>query len=225
MNLSIKDWAVEDRPREKLMEKGALYLSDAELLAIIIGSGSAKESALDLAKKIIQHFKGINHLALAEIEDLLKISGIGPAKAVGILSSFELGKRAKFSPSSLKKIQSSKDAFDILYPILGSLKHEEFWVLILNRANVPIKKINISKGGVAGTVVDIKIIAKEIIKNLACGIIIAHNHPSGNLNPSAEDLSITKKIKNSMELIDCNLLDHLIISNHSYYSFSDEGMM
>ncbi|MEY5040629.1 MAG: repair protein RadC [Bacteroidota bacterium] len=225
MNISIKNWDIQDRPREKLMEKGADVLTDAELLAIILGSGSAKESALDLAKKIIRVIGSLDKLAKASVNDLTKISGIGPAKAISIISVFELGRRRKSDAEIITKISSSNDAYQILKSNLCDLPHEEFWILLLNRANVPVKKIKLSKGGVAGTVVDVKIIVKEAINELASGIIIFHNHPSGNLDPSTADIQITKKIKEALLLVEINLLDHIIITPKSYYSFADEGRL
>ena len=225
MNISIKNWDVQDRPREKLLEKGVDVLTDAELLAIIIGSGNAKESALDLSKRILRVVGNLDKLAKANVKDLTKISGIGPAKAISIISVFELGRRRQPTNDNNKKITSSHDAYQILKGTLCDLAHEEFWIVLLNRANVPVKKIKLSKGGVAGTVVDIKIIVKEAVNELASGVIIFHNHPSGNLEPSASDLQITKKIKDALNLVEINLLDHLIITSKSFYSFADEGKL
>jgi DNA repair protein RadC len=224
-SLSIKDWAVEDRPREKLIKKGVQSLSDAEIVAILIGSGSRNESAVELSKKVLKSANNnLNELGKLNISDLTKMKGIGEAKAITILAALELGRRRKVSEIITKrKITQSKDIFELFQPILGDLPHEEFWILLLNRSNRIIEKIKISQGGVSGTVIDVKIILKQAIEKLASSIILCHNHPSGNRTPSNADDTITMKLKNGAELLDIQVLDHVIIADVDYYSYADEG--
>jgi DNA repair protein RadC len=223
----IKSWAEEDRPREKMMEKGRHVLTEAELIAILIGSGSRDETAVELSKRILSSVgNNLNDLGKLNIHDLTRFKGIGEAKAVSVIAAMELGRRRKETEVVKRnKITSSKDVFDILNPILIDLPFEEFWLLILNRANLVIKKEMISRGGVSGTVVDTKIIFKVAIENYASSIIICHNHPSGNLKPSEADIRITKNIKEAGKLMEIPLLDHLIVAETGFYSFADEGML
>jgi len=223
--LTIKDWAVEDRPREKLLQKGVQSLSDAEIIALLIGSGTKNESAVDLSKKVLKYAdNNLNALGKLGIAELTKLKGIGEAKAITILAALELGRRRKISEIIEKqKITQSKDIFELFQPILGDLPHEEFWVLFLNRSNRIIERTKISQGGVAGTVIDIKIILKQAIEKLASSIILCHNHPSGNKMPSGADDSITEKLKKGAELVDLKVLDHIIIADVDYYSYADEG--
>ena len=224
---SIKSWAKEDRPREKLLSKGASALSQGELLAIILGSGSRTRSAVGLANHLLETYDhNLLELAKADYEDLITIEGIGPAKALSILACLEIVKR-KINAQTIpyKQIRSSEDAFYVFEPLLQDLKHEEFWVIYLNRNNRVIKSENLSKGGVAGTVVDQKIIFKRAIQLLASSVILAHNHPSGNLLPSSEDKAITNKIVKGANILGLKVLDHLIISAEGYFSFSDEGLL
>lgn len=223
--LGIKSWAEEDRPREKLMEKGRHVLTEAELIAILIGSGSRDETAVELSKRILASVgNNLNDLGKLGVGELVKFKGIGEAKAISVMAAMELGRRRKETEVVKRdKISVSKDVFDIMKPILIDLPHEEFWLLILNRANLVIKKELISRGGVSGTVVDTKIIFKAAVENYACSIIICHNHPSGNLKPSEADIRITKNIKEAGKLMEIPLLDHLIITENGFYSFSDEG--
>ena len=225
--LSIKSWSPEDRPREKLLLKGTSALSEAELIAILIGSGTAKLSAVEVAKKILQlGGNNLNELAKLTIKDLMKIKGIGEAKAITIVAALELGRRRKETTIDEKpKIGSSGDAFEIVKGDLIDLPHEEFWVLLLNRANRVIKKKRISEGGVSGTVADPKIIFKMALEELASGIIVAHNHPSGNLRASQQDIDLTKKLKEAGKFLEIQLLDHLIVANQKYFSFADEGLI
>lgn len=225
--LNIKSWAVEDRPREKLVLKGKATLSDAELIAILLGTGTSKLSAVDLAKNILQAVNNdLNELARLTVKDLMKIKGIGEAKAITIISALELGRRRKdFQVEEKPKIGGSADAFEILKADLLDIPHEAFWIILLNRANRVIKKHQISQGGVAGTIADPKIIFKVAVEELASGIILAHNHPSGNLTASQADLDLTKKLKESGKLLDIQVLDHLIIAGKKYLSFADEGLM
>jgi DNA repair protein RadC len=225
--LGIKSWAEEDRPREKMMEKGRHVLTEAELIAILIGSGSRDETAVELSKRILSSVgNNLNDLGKLNIKELIRFKGIGEAKAVSVMAALELGRRRKEAEKVKRdKITSSKDVFDILNPILIDLPFEEFWLLILNRANLVIKKEMISRGGVSGTVVDTKIIFKAAIENYASSIIICHNHPSGNLKPSEADIRITKNIKEAGKLMEIPLLDHLIVAENGFYSFADEGML
>ncbi|MBU8893195.1 MAG: DNA repair protein RadC [Bacteroidales bacterium] len=226
-NLTIKDWAVEDRPREKLIKKGMQSLSDAEIVAILIGSGTKNESAVELSKKVLKSANNnLNELGKQNIQDLTKMKGIGDAKAITILAALELGKRRKISDViTKKKITQSKDIFELFQPILGDLPHEEFWILLLNRSNKIIEKFKISQGGVSGTVIDVKIILKQAIEKLASSVILCHNHPSGNRNPSSADDSITNKLKNGAKLLDIQILDHVIIADMEYFSYADEGKL
>lgn len=225
--LNIKSWSPEDRPREKLLLKGNQALSDAELIAILIGSGTPKLSAVELSKKILQQSdNNLNNLARLGVKDLMKIKGIGEAKAITIVAALELGRRRKESdPEEKPKISSSRDAFDLLKSDLMDLPKEEFWVLCLNRANRLMKKKRVSEGGVSGTVADPKIIFKLALDELASGIIVAHNHPSGNLQPSQNDIDLTKKLKEAGKFLEISLLDHVIVANQKYLSFADEGML
>lgn len=220
---SIKSWSLDDRPREKLIEKGAQTLSNAELLAILLGSGSREESAVDLAKRILKYAQNnLTDLGRLGIEDLIQFKGIGEAKAVTLCSAFEIARRRKAEVIEKVKISSAQDVYNELSPFVSDLNHEEFWVLYLNRANVVLRKEKISSGGVSGTVVDNKIILKKALLNLASSIVLVHNHPSGNLKPSQQDKKVTQKMKSACELLEINLLDHLIIAGNSYYSFADE---
>lgn len=226
-SFTIKDWDVSDRPREKLVLKGKRELSDAELIAILIGSGNRNESAVELAKRILASCK--NNLGVLEqmsILELEKFKGIGEAKAISILTGLELGRRLRLSEAlKLDEITSSKAVFELMQPILGSLKHEEFWVLFLSNSNKVIHKSLLSKGGLTGTVVDVRLLFKQTLEYLATGIILCHNHPSGNLNPSTADKQITEKIKNGALSLDIKVLDHLIITEKAYFSFADEGQL
>ncbi len=225
--LNIKSWSPEDRPREKLLLKGTSALSDAELVAILIGSGTPKMSAVELSKKILlQGNNNLNELARLSVKDLMKTKGIGEAKAITIVAALELGRRRKEQdPEEKPKINSSKDAFDLLKGEMMDLPKEEFWVLLMNRANRVIKKKRVSEGGVSGTVADPKIIFKLALEELASGIIVAHNHPSGNLQASQSDIDLTRKLKEAGKFLEIQLLDHLIIANQKYLSFADEGMI
>lgn len=226
LKLNIKDWAEEDRPREKMLLKGVSALSDAELLGILIGSGNKKETAVELAQRILHSTENnLNTLGKLAIKELIKnFNGIGEAKAITIVAALELGKRRKLSEIVVQpQITSSETVYQIFHPILADLKHEEVWVLLLNRANKILKKIQVSKGGVAGTIVDIRLIMKEAIDSLASAMILCHNHPSGNSNPSGDDDKITHKLKEAGQIMDIRLLDHIIVCDHTYYSYLDKG--
>ena len=226
-NKSIKHWATDDRPREKLLSKGIESLSDAELIAILIGSGTKEKSAVELSKEILKSSdNNLNELGKFTVNDLQRFKGIGEAKAISIVAALELGNRRKISEViKRKQITGSKDVFSIFSAKLGDLPYEEFWLMILNRANKIIDTKNISKGGVSGTVTDIKIILKIAIEKTASGIIVCHNHPSGNIKPSQSDIELTKKLKEACKLVDIPLLDHIIVSYSEYYSFADEGIL
>jgi DNA repair protein RadC len=225
--LSIKEWSLDDRPREKLLGKGVASLSDAELLAIILGSGTKDESAVDVSKKILRSAgNNLNELGKFNIAELQKIKGIGPARAISIVAAMELGRRRNISEIyDRTKIGSSKDIYNIFHPLLGDLPHEEFWVIFLNRSNKIIDRQKISQGGISGTVTDIRIILKLALEKFATSIILCHNHPSGNCKPSDADVTITNKIKESGIVMDIKILDHLIITDGSYFSFADEGII
>jgi DNA repair protein RadC len=227
MSLKITDWAVEDRPREKLIQKGTASLSDAELLAILISSGTKEKSAVDLGRELLGVVNNnLNSLGKLTISDLTKLHGIGTARAVTITAALELGRRRKMSEvEEILQIKSSKDVADIFQPLLSDIIHEEFWILFLNRSNKVINRMKLSQGGISGTVTDVRIVMKKAIEYLASGIIVCHNHPSGNLNPSESDTKITQKIKEAGNLMDIQLLDHLIISDKDYYSFADNGAL
>ncbi|MCY7350215.1 MAG: DNA repair protein RadC [Cytophagaceae bacterium] len=225
--LGIKSWAEEDRPREKLLLKGKAALSDAELLGILINSGTTKLTAIDIAKDILRNTDNdLNQLAKLSIKDLSKFQGIGEARAITIVAALELGRRRKETESREKpKITSSRDAYEILRPHLMDLPHEEFWVILLNRANQVIRPVQISAGGVSGTVADPKIIFKAALEHLASAVILGHNHPSGNLQPSQADRDLTRKLKEAGLLLDIPVLDHVILSDRTYLSFADEGYL
>lgn len=226
--LKIKDLAVEDRPREKMLLKGVFSLSDAELLGILIGSGNKSETAVELAQRILHStHNSLNALGKLDVNDLIQnFNRIGEAKAITILAAMELGRRRKQSDNIVRpQIKTSQDAYNILSPLLVDIPHEEMWVLLLNRANRIINKIQVSKGGITGTVVDIRLIIKEAVNSLATSIIICHNHPSGNLTPSREDDDITFRIKEATSIMDIKLLDHIILSDNNYYSYQDEGYL
>lgn len=226
-NLTIKQWAEDDRPREKLLMKGRHSMSDAELLAILIGSGTKEETALDLAKRLLSASgDNLGELSRLGISDLMKIKGIGPARAIQITAALELGKRRNESEVLVKeKISCSRDAFEVLKSAMGDQPYEEFWILILNKANRVIRKCCISEGGISGTVVDPKKIFKIALDHHASSIILGHNHPSGNIQPSEADQKITRKIRDSGTMLDISVLDHVIIGDGIYYSFADEGMI
>jgi DNA repair protein RadC len=225
--LNIKSWSPEDRPREKLLAKGTSALTDAELIAILIGSGTAKLSAVDVSKKVLQHVDNqLNELARLSVKELMKVKGIGEAKAITIVAALELGRRRKeLDPANKTKISSSAASFELLKGDLMDLSHEEFWVLLLNRANKLIKKKKVSEGGVSGTVADPKIIYKMALEELASGVIVAHNHPSGNLTASQSDIELTKKLKEAGKFLEIQLLDHIIVAGSKYLSFADEGLI
>ena len=226
-HIPLKFLAEDDRPREKLILIGRQNLSDAELLAIQIGIGTREETAIQLAQRILSNYSNdLNLLAKASVNELQKFKGIGEAKAINIASAFELGRRRKeYESPERPKIATSMDAYKLFSKKLSDLPHEEFWIILTNRASSVLKMECISKGGVSGTVVDARLILKPAIEMLASGIILCHNHPSGQLKPSEQDISLTKKIKESAKIMDINLLDHIIIGEQKYLSFADEGIL
>ena len=225
-NFSIKHWAEDDKPREKLMLKGKTALSDAELVAILIGSGSRNESAVSLSKRILARVdNNLNALGKLSLKQLMEFKGIGEAKAITIIAALELGRRRRAEETiELQKITSSKAVFEIMQPLIGELPHEEFWVLYLNNSNKVIYKSQLSKGGITGTVVDVRLIFKTALEHNATSVILSHNHPSGKLQASDADKEITRKLKVVGEQLDIKVLDHIIITEKGYYSFQDEGI-
>jgi len=227
MSLKITEWALEDRPRERLWNKGPSSLSDAELIAILIGSGTKNKSAVELAHELLAMTgNSLSGLGMMSVAGIKKLKGIGEAKAVTIAAAMELGRRRKMAEATENpQIRSSTDVFNIFSPLMEDLQHEEFWILFLNRANKVISRMKISQGGVSGTVTDVRIIMKKAIETLASGLVICHNHPSGNNSPSDSDIRSTQKIKEAGTLMDIQLLDHLIICGKDYYSFADNGAL
>lgn len=223
--MTIKMWAVEDRPREKTLKHGLSALSDAELIAILIGSGNAKETAVELSRRILAAFDN-NLMAVrqASVDKLKEFNGIGEAKAINILAALELGKRHQLlSPEMKPRVQSSIDAFNIVGPMLTDLPHEEFWAIYLNRANQLIDSKCVSRGGVSGTVMDVRLIMKLGVEKLASSIILAHNHPSGNPEPSKADIDITRKCRDAGKILDIQVVDHIIVAGKNFTSLADEG--
>lgn len=224
-SLGIKEWKSDDKPREKLMNKGKLALSDAELLAILIGSGNREENAVSLCQRILG---SVNHnlleLGKLGIGDLMKFKGIGEAKALSIMTALELGRRRRHEDALEKtNISSSKDVFELMQPMIGDLEMEEFWVVFLNNSNKVLSKQKISSGGITGTVVDVRLVLKFALELYATAIILCHNHPSGGLKPSQADLNLTQKMLDAGKVMDIKVLDHLIITGNQFYSFADEG--
>ena len=226
-SLPITAWAEDDRPREKLQKFGRNVLSDAELLAILLGSGSRNESAVSLSKRILQSVdNNLNQLGKQTLSELMKFKGIGEAKAITIAAALELGRRRQASDLVERPIITcSRDSYLAIAPSLMDHSHEEFWMLLLNKGNKMISKVQMSTGGTDATVVDIKILFRKAIEGQATSIIVCHNHPSGRLRPSQADLDLTKKIKESGNMLGVQLLDHLIIGDGGYYSFADEGIL
>ena len=224
---TLKSWAVQERPREKVLANGIQQLTDAELLAILMGSGTRNTTAVELARHILARVDhNLHELGRQSISDLQKIKGIGPAKAISVMAAMELGRR-RSGTRHLEKvsIKSSETVFGLFHPLLGDLEHEEFWLLMLNRANRVIGRCKVSQGGLSGTVIDTRIILKKALDMLASSIIVCHNHPSGNIQPSDADVKITEKLKKAAGILEIKLLDHIIIANKSYFSFADEGLI
>ncbi|MBW2962234.1 RadC family protein [Mesonia aestuariivivens] len=224
---SIKYWAEGDRPREKLLHKGKMSLSDAELIAILIGSGNREESAVELSKRILANSENkLNELGKLSVQQLTKFKGIGEAKAISIVAAMELARRRRGEEAvERKKITSADSVFELMQPLIGDLEHEEFWILYLNNSNKVLQKIQLSKGGMTGTLVDIRLAFKKALEVGATAVILAHNHPSGNLTPSRADKQLTQKIKTAGESLDIKVLDHLIVTQKSYFSFANESIL
>lgn len=226
-SFSIKNWSQDDRPREKLRNKGTMSLSDAELVAILIGSGNQKESAVALSQRILASVdNNLSELGKVSLKQLMSFNGIGEAKAISIAAALELGRRRR-SQDAIEKttISSSNAVFEVMQPIIGELSHEEFWILYLNNSNKIMLKSQLSKGGITGTLVDVRLVLKTALEVGATGLILAHNHPSGTLKPSAADKELTKKLKLASESLDIKILDHLIVTETAYYSFADEHIL
>ncbi|WP_282068702.1 RadC family protein [Olleya namhaensis] len=226
-SFSIKNWSQDDQPREKLLYKGKATLSDAELVAILIGSGNRNESAVSLCKRILASVdNNLSDLGKLSIKQLMEFKGIGEAKAISIIAALELGRRRRGEEAlQKKKIQSSKSVFELMQPVIGELPHEEFWIVYLNNSNKVIYKNQLSKGGITGTLVDTRLVLKTALEVGAVGLILSHNHPSGTLKPSQADKDVTLKLKTAAQSLDIKVLDHLIITENAYFSFADEGML
>lgn len=226
-SFSIKNWSQDDQPREKLRDKGRTALSDAELIAILIGSGNRQESAVALCKRIFASVdNNLNALGKLSIAQLMEFKGIGEAKAITIAAALELGRRRRLEDTlQLDKVTSSQSVFSIMQPIIGELPHEEFWILYLNNSNKIIQKNQLSKGGITGTLVDVRLVLKTALEVGAVALILCHNHPSGTLIPSASDKSLTKKLKDAALSLDIKILDHLIVTEKAYFSFADESIL
>ena len=226
-SFSIKNWSQDDQPREKLLYKGKATLSDAELVAILIGSGNRSESAVSLCKRILASVdNNLSDLGKLSIKQLMEFKGIGEAKAISIIAALELGRRRRGEEAlQKKKIQSSKSVFELMQPIIGELPHEEFWIVYLNNSNKVIYKNQLSKGGITGTLVDTRLVLKTALEVGAVGLILSHNHPSGTLKPSQADKDVTLKLKTAAQSLDIKVLDHLIITENAYFSFADQGLL
>ncbi|MCF6295471.1 MAG: DNA repair protein RadC [Flavobacteriaceae bacterium] len=226
-SFSIKNWSQDDQPREKLLYKGKAVLSDAELVAILIGSGNRQESAVALCKRILASVdNNLSELGKLSIKQLMEFKGIGEAKAISIVAALELGRRRRGEDAlEKKKITSSVSVFELMQPIIGELPHEEFWIIYVNNSNKVIQKNQLSKGGITGTLVDVRLALKNALEVGATGIILAHNHPSGTLKPSTADKQLTQKLKTAGESLDIKVLDHLIITEKAYFSFADEDLL
>ncbi len=226
-SFSIKDWSENDRPREKLSLNGSSSLSDSELIAILIGSGNREMSAVELSRLILNHAgNSLDKLGRMSIKELMKFKGIGEAKAISITAAMELGKRrASELPTTRPVITCSSDAFKVLQPIIGDLPHEEFWILYVNNSHKVLAKHQISKGGFTGTMVDTRIVFQKAVEESAVAMILAHNHPSGKLQPSMDDKRLTQKLIEAGKLMDIKVLDHLIVTSEDFYSFADHNLM
>ena len=226
-SFSIKNWSDDDKPREKLVQKGTSVLSDAELIAILIRIGSKNESAVELSKRILSSTNNnLNELGKLSITQLMQFKGIGEAKAVSIAAALEIGRRRRGEAAQkITKISSTKNVFELLQPKMGELPHEEFWIVFLNNSNTVLHAGQISKGGITGTLVDVRLVLKQSLELGAVGLILAHNHPSGTLRPSEADKQITRKLKVAAEALDIKVLDHIIITQKEYFSFADEGLL
>ena len=223
--LNINQWAAEDRPREKMMQKGAEALSDAELLAILIGSGNTEETAVALMQRVLAACgNDLNRLGKWEVRDFSQFKGLGPAKSITIMAALELGKRRKLQERPERaSIRSSQDIYELFHPLLCDLPTEEFWVLLLNQASKVINKVRISRGGIDQTTADVRTILREALLQRAVQIVLVHNHPSGNPRPSSNDCHLTELVKKAAQTMNIRLTDHIIVTDGKYYSFNDEG--
>ena len=226
-SFSIKNWSQDDQPREKLLYKGKSALSDAELVAILIASGNREESAVALCKRILASVdNNLSELGKLSIKQLMEFKGIGEAKAITIAAALELGRRRRGEEAlEKKKITSSISVYELMQPVIGELQHEEFWIIYLNNSNKVLQKNQLSKGGITGTLVDVRLVLKNALAIGATGIILVHNHPSGTLKPSSADKQLTKKLKLASESLDIKVLDHLIVTEKAYFSFADESLL
>lgn len=226
-SFSIKNWSQDDQPREKLRDKGKAVLSDAELVAILIGSGNREESAVALCKRILASVdNNLSELGKLSVKQLMSFKGIGEAKAISITAALELGRRRRGGDAlEKKKITSSVSVFELMQPILGDLPHEEFWIIYMNNSNKVIQKNQLSKGGITGTLVDVRLVLKNALQVGATGLILVHNHPSGTLKPSQADKELTQKLKHAGESLDIKVLDHLIVTEKAYFSFADDNLL
>ena len=225
--LTIKEWSVQDRPREKYAKNGAVALSDAELIAILLRTGCETESAVGLAKRLLSSSNNsLNVLSEKTLPELSEIKGIGQAKAIALLTAFEIGRRIRSEKVELQPhIQNSLDVVNLMQAKIAYLKHEEFWVIYLNNANLILKTVQISKGGITSTEVDTRIVMQEAVMLKATQIILCHNHPSGSVKPSKADITLTEKINKISRIMDIVLMDHIIIHREKYYSFAEEGRL
>ncbi len=226
-SFSIKNWNLDDRPREKLLQKGKASLSNAELIAILIGSGNKEESAVGLSKRILASVaNNLNTLGKLTVQELVTFKGIGEAKAISIIAAAELGRRRRLQEAQQElKITSSNQVFNLMQPIIGELLHEEFWIIYLNNSNKVLEKTQLSKGGITGTLVDVRLVLKQALQIGATGIILVHNHPSGTLKPSQADKQITNKLSTASKSLDIKVLDHLIVTEKDYFSFADNSLL
>ncbi len=225
--LPITEWAIDDRPREKMLLKGVNTLSDAELIAILIRSGSREESAVDLAKRILNtNQNNLNQLAKLSLADLQKFKGIGKAKAISIVAALELGKRRRLEQAlEIPQVSDSRTVYELLHPLMSDLQHEEFWVLYLNQSNKVIDRWLAGKGGITSTLVDVRLVLKKALEVGAVSFILSHNHPSGKREPSAQDRELTERMQEAARTLDIKVLDHIIIADQKYFSFADEGLI
>lgn len=224
---SIKNWSEDDKPREKLVRKGRSALSNAELIAILIGSGNTRESAVALSKRILASVNNnLGELGQLSIQQLMQFKGIGAAKAISIAAALEIGRRRRGENSvKITSISNSRDVFELLQPLIGELPHEEFWIVYLSNSNKVLHSVLLSKGGITGTLVDVRLVMKQALELGAVGLVLAHNHPSGTLKPSEADRLITNKLKAAAQILDIKILDHLIITARDYYSFADHNAL
>lgn len=223
----LRHWCEDDRPREKLLLKGKSVLTDAELLAILIGSGSKNETAVGLGQRILLSVgNNLGALGKLSVAQLKQFKGIGQVKAITIVAAVELSQRRRLAEVAVRyQVHSSQSIFELMQPVIGELPHEEFWIVYLNNANHVIAKNQLSKGGITGTLVDVRLVYKTALELGATGIILCHNHPSGTLKPSESDRQITRKLKLAGENLDIKVLDHVIVTESAWFSFADEGLL